>query len=383
MADLAAALRPHVDAGDVPGLVALVVTEREEEAVSLGTQGTSGTPMRRESIFRAASLTKPLIAALTMMLVADGRLDLDGAVDDLLPELAEPRVLRTMGSDLDDTVPSERPITTRHLLTHTAGHGFTVSESQVVPELMTRLRQGSVQVGEVPAPEEWMRRLAGIPLMHQPGEGWTYNTAYDVLGVLLARASDQSLADVMAERVFEPLGMVDTGFHVPAVDRDRFTTLFGRDEHGALQVSDEPDGAFSEPPTFASGAGGLATTVDDQLAFGRMLLAGGEGPTGRLLDEGSVRQMMSDQITPEHRGMGGFFLDGQGWGFGGSVDTEVLEPWNVPGRYGWVGGTGTAAHVDPQHGSVSVILTQVELGGPDSTRVLESFWTAAARFGRG
>lgn len=378
MADLAAALRPHVDAGEIPGLVALVSREGEVGAVSFGIQGTSGTLMRRESIFRAASLTKPLIAALTMMLVEEGRLGLDSPVDHLLPELAEPRVLRTPGSELDDTVPCGRPITTRHLLTHTAGHGFPTSESKVVPLLMERLHQGSMQVGEVPAPEEWMRRLAGIPLMHQPGEGWTYNAAYDVLGVLLARASGQTLADAMAERVFRPLGMVDTGFHVPAIDRDRFTTLYGRDEQGVLQVSDEPDGAFSEPPAFASGAGGLVTTVDDQLAFGRMLLAEGVGPTGPLLSEGSVRQMVSDQITSEHREMGGFFLDGQGWGFGGSVDIEVLNPWNVLGRYGWVGGTGTAAYVDPQHRTVSVILTQVELGGPDSTRVLESFWTAAA-----
>lgn len=378
MAELAAVLRPHVGSGEIPGLVALVSNEREVEAVSFGTQGTSGTPMRRESIFRAASLTKPLIAALTMMLVEDGRLHLDSPVDDLLPELAEPRVLRTPGSELDDTVPSERPITTRHLLTHTAGHGFPTSESKVVPLLMEQLHQGSMQVGEVPAPEVWMRRLAGIPLMHQPGDGWTYNAAYDVLGVLLARASDQSLANVMAERVLEPLGMVDTGFHVPTDKLDRFTTLYGRDEQGVLQVRDEPDGAFSEPPAFASGAGGLVTTVDDQLAFGRMLLAQGDWPSGRLLSEGSVQQMMSDQITPEHREMGGFFLDGQGWGFGGSVDIEVLNSWNVPGRYGWVGGTGTAAYVDPQHGTVSVILTQVELGGPGSTRVLESFWTAAA-----
>ncbi len=378
MADFAAALRPHVDAREIPGLVALVSKEGDVEAVWFGTQGTSGTPMRRESIFRAASLTKPLIAALTMMLVEEGRLELDAPVGDLLPELAEPRVLRTPGSELDDTVPRERPITTRHLLTHTAGHGFPTFESKVVPLLMEQLHQGSMLVGEVPPPEEWMRRLAGIPLMHQPGDGWTYNAAYDVLGVLLARACGQSLADVMAERVLEPLGMVDTGFHVPTDKLDRFTTLYGRDDQGALQVSDEPDGAFAEPPAFASGAGGLVTTADDQLAFGRMLLAEGEGPSGRLLSEGTVRQMMSDQITPEHREMGGFFLDGQGWGFGGGVDIEVLKPWNVPGRYGWVGGTGTAAYVDPQHGTVRVILTQVELGGPDSTRVLESFWTAAA-----
>lgn len=378
MADLAAALRPHVAAGEIPGLVALVSKERGEEAVSFGTQGTSGTPMRRESIFRAVSLTKPLIAALTMMLVEEGHLDIDGPVDNLLPELAEPHVLRTPGSEVDDIVPCERPITTRHLLTHTAGHGFATFESFVVPLLVEQLHQGSMQVGEVPAPQEWMRRLGRIPLMHQPGEGWTYNTAYDVLGVLLARASGQSLADVMAERVLEPLGMVDTGFHVRAVDRDRFTTLYARDEQAVLRVSDEPDGAFAEPPAFASGAGGLVTTVDDLLAFGRMLLAEGKGPSGRLLSEGSVRQMMSDQITPEYREMGGFFLDGQGWGFGGGVDIEVRNPWNVIGRYGWVGGTGTAAYVDPQHGTVSVILTQVELGGPGSARVFESCWTAAA-----
>lgn len=378
MADLAAMLRPHVDAGVIPGLVALVSKDAGVEAVALGTQGTSGTPMLRESIFRAASLTKPLIAALTMMLVEDGRLHLDGPVDDYLPELAGPRVLRTATSELDDTVPSERPITARHLLTHTAGHGFATFESKVVPLLVEQLHQGSMQVGEVPPPDEWMRRLAGIPLMHQPGDGWTYNAAYDVLGVLLARASGQSLADVMSERLLEPLGMVDTGFHVPAVDRHRFTTLYGRDEQGVLRVSDEPDGAFAEPPPFPSGAGGLVTTADDQLAFGRMLLAQGDRPSGRLLSESSVQQMMSDQITPEQRQMGGFFLDGQGWGFGGTVDTEVLNTWNVPGRYGWVGGTGTAAYVDPKHGTVSVLLTQVELSAPESTRVLESFWTAAA-----
>ena len=330
--------------------------------------------MQRDSIFRAASITKPLTAALTMMLVEDGRLDLDAPVDDLLPELADPRVLRTLSSPLDDTVPCTRPITTRHLLTSTAGHGFATFESAVVPLLMERLGQASMEMSEVPAPDEWMRRLAGIPLMHQPGDGWTYNASYDVLGVLLARASGTSFADLMAERLLDPLGMVDTGFHVPAAKRDRFTTLYGRDEQGGLEVSDEPDGQFATEPAFASGAGGLVTTADDWLAFGRMLLAEGDG----LLKPESVRQMMTDQLTAKHREMGGYFLDGQGWGFGGGVDTEVLTPWNVVGRYGWVGGTGTAGYVDPRHGVVTIILTQVELGGPDSAAVLETFWTAAA-----
>ena len=188
MADLGAALRPFVDSGTIPGLVALVARADEVEVVTLGVQGASGTPMACDSIFRAASVTKPMMAALTMMLVEDGRLDLDAPVDDLLPELAAPRVLREPTSALDDTVPGDRPITTRHLLSSTSGHGFTTVDSPVVPLLLERLRQGSMQVGEVPAPDEWMRQLATIPLIHQPGEGWTYNASYDVLGVLLARA---------------------------------------------------------------------------------------------------------------------------------------------------------------------------------------------------
>lgn len=210
--------------------------------------------------------------------------------------------------------------------------------------------------------------------MHQPGQGWTYNTAYDVLGVLLARTAGESLADLLSDRLLEPLGMNDTGFHVPARTRERFTTLYRRDQNGDLYVSDEPDGAFARAPAFSSGAGGLVTTIDDQLAFGRTLLAEGSG----VLKPESARQIMTDQITPAHRQMAGFFLDGQSWGFGGTIDTDLREPWNVIGRYGWVGGTGTAIYVDPQHRTVSIILTQVELGGPDSARVLESFWTAAA-----
>jgi CubicO group peptidase (beta-lactamase class C family) len=319
---------------------------------------------------RGASITKPLMAALAMMLVEDGTLRLDDPVDDLLPELASPRVLRTPTSELDDTVAAERPITLRHLLTSTSGHGFATVESPVVPLLMERLLQASMELDQVPAPDEWMRRLSAIPLIHHPGDGWTYNASYDVLGVLLARAAGQDLATLMAERLLDPLGMVDSGFHVPAGKRDRFTTLHGSD----LSVSDEPDGSFAEPPAFASGAGGIVTTVDDLLAFGRMLL----GPTSRLLSESSIELITTDHTTPQQREMGGFFLDGQGWGFGGGVDTSLLSLWNVVGRYGWVGGTGTSAYVIPAHGSVNVLLTQVELGSPASTEVMEAFWTYAA-----
>ncbi|NPD03772.1 beta-lactamase family protein [Nocardioides sp. zg-1308] len=377
MADLEAALRPHVDSGAIPGLVALVARHDEEEVVALGRQGTSGRPMERGSIFRGASITKPVTAALAMVLVDEGRLDLDAPVADLLPELAEPRVLRTLGSELDDTVACERPITARHLLTGTAGHGFATWDSTVVPLLLERLGQASDDIGEVPPPDEWMRRLAEIPLMHQPGDGWTYNASYDVLGVLLARAAGQDLPDLMAERLLEPLGMVDTGFSVPPESLDRFTTLYSHDDAGVLQVSDEPDGVFTTMPSFPSGSGGLVTTVDDWLAFGRMLLAEGESPDGRVLSAEAVRRMTTDQVSAQHREMGGFFLDGQGWGFGGGVDTELIDPWNVVGRYGWVGGTGTSAYVHPREGVVAVLLSQAGLDG-SVLELLQAFWRVSA-----
>jgi CubicO group peptidase (beta-lactamase class C family) len=372
MADLEESLRPYVDSGDVPGLVALVARDDEVEVVTLGTQGSSGVPMARDSIFRGASITKPVTAALTMTLVDDGLVDLDAPVADLLPELAEPRVLRTLGSPVDDTVACERPITARHLLTGTAGHGFSTWESAVTPLLMEQLHQAADDIHSVPEPDEWMRRLSQVPLMHQPGDGWTYNASYDVLGVLIARAAGQDLADVMAERLLEPLGMSDTGFHVPADEVDRLTTMYGA-EDGALVVRDEPDGVFARPPAFASGSGGLVTTADDWLAFGRMLLSEGGG----LLRPESVRLMTTDHTTPRLRELGGFFLDGQGWGFGGGVDTELVDPWNVIGRYGWVGGTGTSAYVHPD-GTVAILLTQVVLGSPGIDDLLKAFWTVSS-----
>jgi len=218
MADLDATLRPYVDSGAIPGLVALVAKGDDLEVAVLGRQGPDRAPMRRDSIFRGASITKPLTAALAMLLVEDGLLDLDAPVGLLLPELAEPRVLRTPSSALDDTVPCARPITARHILTSTSGHGFATVESLVVPLLVERLGQASMDVAAVPAPDEWMRRLADIPLIHQPGEGWTYNASYDVLGVLLARAGGQDHVLVLRFRAgilrpFEATGEVLVRVH--------------------------------------------------------------------------------------------------------------------------------------------------------------------------
>jgi CubicO group peptidase (beta-lactamase class C family) len=313
-------------------------------------------------------------AALTLTFVADGTLQLEQPVDDLLPELSSPVVVRSMSGPLDDTVPAARSITVRHLLTSTNGHGFSSDFSAPAVQLLfDRLRQGPPQPQRVPPPDEWMAILAGIPLLHQPGEAFTYNTAFDILGVLVARAGGRPLPELMATRIFDPLGMSETGFAWPANTDDRRTSYYRRGDLGLVEV-DGPGGQWSTLPAFPSGAGGLVSTLADVLAFERMLLAEG----GEILPSALTMAMTTDQLTPTVRASDTLFLDGQSWGYGGGVDVERRNPWNVPGRFGWVGGTGTSAFVVPSDESVAILLTQVELAGPTGSSVLERFWTAAA-----
>ena len=244
--------------------------------------------------------------------------------------------------------------------------------------LFSELRQGPPQPQLVAAPDEWMAALSRIPLLHQPGDAWLYNTCSDIQGVLIARASGRPLPEFLAERLFEPLGMVDTGFAVPAGERHRFTSYYRADAAGGLELVDAPDGQWSSLPAFPSGAGGLVSTVDDWLAFARMLLAGGTVDGRSLLSPASVRQMTTDQLTRSQREASTLFLEGQGWGFGGSVDVAAIDPWNVPGRYGWVGGTGTAAHLTPSTGAVTILLSQLEMAGPTPPALMRDFWRYAA-----
>jgi CubicO group peptidase (beta-lactamase class C family) len=375
MTVLADALRPLVDSQDVPGLVAAVGRGDDIEVVVLGDQSVGGRPMAQDSLFRIASITKPMMAALALTFVADGTLRLDQPVDDLLPELASPAVLRSLTGPLNETVPAARPITIRDLLTSTNGHGFPSDFSAPVVQLLfERLHQGPPQPQRVAPPDEWMAILGQIPLLHQPGEGFTYNTAFDILGVLVARAGGRSLPELMAARILEPLGMTETGFAFPAGTHDRRTSYYHHGDDGLVEV-DGPDGQWSTMPAFPSGAGGLVSTVADVLTFQRMLLAGG----GEILPAALVTAMVADQLAPAIRASDTVFLDGQSWGFGGGVDIERRNSWNVPGRYGWVGGTGTSAHVVPSDESVTILLTQVELAGATGSTVIEGFWAAAAQ----
>src|SRR6266704_835248 len=217
----------YVERGDVPGLVTLVSRRGEVHVDVIGTQAIGESPpMRRDTIFRISSMTKPIIAVATMILVEECELRLDEPVDRLLPELADRKVLKRLDGPLDETVPAKRPITVRDLLTFRMGFGQMMAPPDSYPILKVASEQqigmGPPSPSTMPTPDEWIRRLGTLPLMHQPGDKWMYNTGSDVLGVLIARASGQPLETFFRERIFEPLGMEDTGFSVPATKLERF-----------------------------------------------------------------------------------------------------------------------------------------------------------------
>ncbi len=379
MADLSDILDRHVRDGALPGAVALVVRGGRAEVAAVGSASVGGAPMARDSIFRIASITKPITAASLMMLVDDGRVTLDDPVGEWLPELAKPSVVRTPASEVDDVVPATRPITVFDLLTSRAGYGFASDFTLPGVQRLFPVQKDGREVQSFPPPDVWMAELARVPLLYQPGEAWLYDTSSVLQGVLVSRASGQPLPEFMAERVFGPLGMTDSGFEVPASKRDRFTSYYRTGPDGALELADGPDGQWSTTPAFPLGNGGLASTADDWLAFGQMLLAGGVTPAGRrLLSADSVRLMTTDHTTAAQREIGLLFLEGQGWGFGASVDIAPIDPWNIPGRYGWVGGTGTSAHITPSTGTVAILLTQVAADSPVPPEWMRDFWRYTA-----
>ncbi|MFI6027621.1 serine hydrolase domain-containing protein [Amycolatopsis magusensis] len=371
-------LDAHVTKGAVPGAVALVARGDRVEVRTAGHADVeSATPMAKDSIFRIASVTKPIVAAAVLVLVEDGVLALQDPIARWLPELEAPMVVRTPRGPVDDVVPAVRPITVEHLLTSTAGYGFSSDFSVPAVQALFRVQRDGREPQHVPPPGEWLTALAGVPLVHQPGEAWLYNTCSDLQGVLIARASGRSLPEFLAERIFEPLGMTDTGFVVPEAQRHRFTTYYRAAAAGGFERADGPDGQWSRMPAFPSGAGGLVSTARDWLRFARILLADGED----VLSADSVRRLRTDQLTPAQREGSELFLEGQSWGYGGSVDVEPLHPWAVPGRYGWVGGTGTAAHLVPSTGLVTILLTQLAMDGPTSPTLMRDFWSATRQRG--
>jgi CubicO group peptidase (beta-lactamase class C family) len=373
-----------VSGGYATGMVALLGQGDERAVVFAGRTALDGAvAMERTSLFRIASMTKPVTAVAAMMLVEEGKLALDEPIDRLLPELADRRVLKRIDAALDDTEPAARPITVEDLLTFRLGLGIVFAPPGAYPILSAIEERKLVGFGmpdpsNSVGPDEWMARLGELPLMAQPGARWLYTAGSNLLGVLIARAAGMPLPDLFQRRIFEPLGMVDTAFYAPADKIGRLTTAY-RPEDGALALLDPAaGGAWSRPPAFPAGDSGLVSTVDDFRAFSRMLLNGGRAGGRRLLSEDSVQAMTRDYLTPEQRADGEVILGpGRGWGFGLAVALEDTPDGAPAGAYGWNGGLGTSWLAHPVSDTMAILLTQTAFESPDPPAVHKAVWRAA------
>ncbi len=382
-------LAGHVESKRIPGLVALVSRgDGEAHVEALGTmRHEGGAAMARDTIFRMASVSKPVTMAAAMVLLDECRMRLDDPVDEWLPELADRKVLKRPDGPLDETVPARRPITVRDLLTCTFGLG--VDFELMVSPIRTATFEAtdySIASGLAPHQDEWMRKLGELPLQYQPGERWQYDLASEVTGVLVSRIADRPLEEFLRERVLDPLGMQDTGFHVPAAKIDRLPPQYGPDPvTGEFHVWDEAEGGrLSSPPEFQGAGGGLASTVDDYHAYFRMLLNGGVHNGRRILSRAAVELMTTNRLSPEllaartamYRSVAHYSPGmGQhgGWGFGMAVRT-FRGDYAPVGQFGWDGGTGTTAYADPASGITGILFTQVGLSNQNSPRLIHDFW---------
>lgn len=354
-------LEDHVARGTAPGIIG--VEGHPDGRVQIVATGD----LAADAIVRIQSMTKVVQAVATLRLVHDGRLDLDDPVERWVPELADRRVLRTPVSSLDDVTPAVTPITVRHLLTNTSGYG-----SVMVP---SPLREAMLADGTESGPEpvafgaqEWLDALAALPLAFQPGTGWRYHHSFGILGILLSRVVGGSLDEHLQRDLFDPLGMVDTGFVVPRDEAHRLPAAYRRADSGSL-AEVEPAGAgfWVEPAPFDLSHSELVSTASDYAAFVRMLAAGGVHD-GRVIVEPELLDLLrTDQVPAGAKTEDSFFpgfWEGNGWGFGVAVVTQGEHA----GRYGWSGGQGTDFLVDPD-GSFRIVLAQVEI----DSRVMELF----------
>jgi CubicO group peptidase (beta-lactamase class C family) len=358
VSELEAFLVRHIEAGAVPGAVALL-GGRDPEVVAAGVASVDGNPMRDDAIFRIQSMTKAITSVAALRLVEAGRLELDQSLEGWLPELADRRVLTSPAAPLDDTVPAHRPITLRHLLTMRSGYGMEFGETP----LRKAMAHNGTEAGPDPVTlgaDEWLARLAELPLAFQPGEGWRYHHSLAVLGILIARLTARPLGEHLAEDLFDSLGMPDTAFWVPREKLDRLPAAYRHGEGGLVEMEPACGGFYAGPPPFDVSHAELVSTARDYHRFLRMLVERGRVEDVPVISEVHLRQMTTDQVPDGNKTPDSFFpgfWDGTGWGFGVGVETRGPRP----GRYGWSGGQGTNFYVDPD-GTVGILLTQVEMG---------------------
>jgi CubicO group peptidase (beta-lactamase class C family) len=388
------AIRPPVEAGQLAGAAALVWRDGAIETAAVGRRDLiTGLPVERGTIFRIASMTKPVTTVAALALVDEGRIDLDEPITTCAPELARLRVLRDPDGPLDQTDPANRPISFRDLLTHRSG--LTYADFHRGPIGRVSADALGAQIDNVLTPDEWIARLATLPLIDQPGAAFHYGVSTDLLGCLIARIEGAPLSTVLHRRIFAPLGMRDTSFIVPRDARHRRAGLSGFDDDGRLTpLKTAPGGhALDERPeamTFESGGQGLWSTLDDYLAFARMLI--GDAPGGvELLRRETLAMMTSNQLTPEQRATTRLlgrqvFASGHGYGMGVAVVMEpekadVMRCRGGAGTIGWPGAYGSWWQADPHDRSVLVFLSHNMLELQQMLRGIGlGVWSAIASF---
>lgn len=364
LAQIPASLQPVVDAGDLSGFVTLLW--RKGEVAQVNTLGfrdvEAKVPMTRDTLFRIASMTKPVTSIAALMLLEEGKLRLDDPVTKWLPELADMKVLAEATGPLDAVSPAPRDITVEDLMTHRAGlaYGFT----SIGPIAHAHEAALGSPLANPHGPDEWLKRLGELPLSYPPGERFHYSHATDVLGFLVARIEGKSLGETLKARIFDPLGMADTFFWTPPEKRERLAKLYRIDPRtDALQDVSFPH--TDAPPAFEGGGGGLISTADDYLKFARMLLGKGEVDGVRLVRPETVAMLTANRLTDAQRQipfMGIPFWMGQGFGLGVSVITDPeKQAWmgaGSQGAFGWPGAFGTWWQADPAEDMVMIYLIQ-------------------------
>lgn len=372
------AMQAMLDQGALSGMVTLVW--RRGEVVQVNALGyrdlAAKAPMQRDTLFRIASMTKPVTSVATMMLVEEGKLKLDDPITRWIPELSDMQVLKDAAGPLDQTYPASRDITVEDLLTHRAGLAYAFTS--VGPIAHAHEKTLGPPLGYGVTPDWWLQKLGTLPLSYPPGERFHYSHATEVLGFLLARLEGKTLGEVLRDRIFAPLGMHDTDFWMPAEKADRMAKLYKAPvDGGPLE-----DVSWPEPPQrfdFEAGGGGLISTADDYLKFARMMLGGGEVDGVRLLKPETVERMRANRLTEEQRSHGflgmPFWLS-QGFGLGVSMilDSEKHQWMGAGGEgaFGWPGAFGTWWQADPTEDMILIFLIQDSMPlGPEAVTAMQ------------
>jgi CubicO group peptidase (beta-lactamase class C family) len=389
------ALLRTVEGGELAGAAAVIW--RNGAVRQIATVGrrdlVSGLPVERDTIFRVASVTKPVttVAALTML--DEGRFALDEPITECAPELARMRVLREPNGPLDQTDEAARPITFRDLLTHRSG--LTYGDFHRGPIGRAHAETLGPTMDNPLTPDAWIARLATLPLIDHPGTGFHYGHSTDLLGFLIARLEGLPLSAVLDRRVLTPLGMRDTCFTVQSQKRYRCAGLCGFDSEGRLTALTAVPGRHALDPrpggmTFESGGQGLWTTLDDYLAFARMLI-GDTATRVELLRPETRAMMTSNQLTPEQRATARMFgrplfAAGHGYGMGVAVvmEPEKADPLRCRGgvgTIGWPGAYGSWWQADPNDSSVLIFLAHNMVEPHQMARGIGlGVWSAIATF---